>query len=110
MSRTSSRCQASHSRKSLSNLFGKVRNGWLPEPCFCVQCVRSMDCQSAAPADESGTRKKEDKPIMHNRSLGIAVYIGLAVMMISSVTSALAAQAPFYEGKTLRVLIASGPG
>jgi hypothetical protein len=39
--------------------------------------------------------------------LSFAIAIGLAVALVAS---APAAQAPFYEGKTLRVLIASGPG
>ncbi len=49
-------------------------------------------------------------PIMKNRSLIFAVSIGLVGLLTASVASAPAAQTPFYEGKTLRVLIASGPG
>jgi tripartite-type tricarboxylate transporter receptor subunit TctC len=36
--------------------------------------------------------------------------MGLVGLVTALVTSAPAAQAPFYEGKTVRVLIASGPG
>ena len=47
---------------------------------------------------------------MKNRSLSFAVSMGLVGLVTALVTSVPAAQAPFYEGKTLRVLIASGPG
>ena len=47
---------------------------------------------------------------MKNRSLSFALSIGLVGLVTALVASAPAAQAPFYEGKTLRVLIASGPG
>src|SRR6266542_1716539 len=47
---------------------------------------------------------------MKNHSLSFAVSMGLVGLVTALVTSAPAAQAPFYEGKTLRVLIASGPG
>jgi tripartite-type tricarboxylate transporter receptor subunit TctC len=47
---------------------------------------------------------------MMNRSLRFAVFIAFAGLGAAWVPSAPAAQAPFYEGKTLRVLIASGPG
>jgi putative tricarboxylic transport membrane protein len=47
---------------------------------------------------------------MKNRSLSFAVSMGLVGLVTALVISAPAAQAPFYEGKTLRVLIASGPG
>ena len=49
----------------------------------------------------------EIEPVMKNRSLSFAVSIGLVGLLTASGTSAPAAQAPFYEGKTLRVLIAS---
>lgn len=52
----------------------------------------------------------EVEPVMKNRRLSFAVFIGLAGLVTALVASAQAAQAPFYEGKTLRVLIASGPG
>ena len=52
----------------------------------------------------------EIDPVMKNRSFSFAVTIGLVGLLTASVASAPAAQAPFYEGKTLRVLIASGPG
>ena len=52
----------------------------------------------------------EVEPVMKNRSLSFAVSIGLVGLVTALVASAPAAQAPFYEGKTLRVLIASGPG
>ncbi len=47
---------------------------------------------------------------MKNRRLNFVAFIGLLGLVAALVTSAPAAQAPFYEGKTLRVLIASGPG
>ena len=47
---------------------------------------------------------------MKNRRLNFVAFIGLVGLVAALVTSAPAAQAPFYEGKTLRVLIASGPG
>jgi tripartite-type tricarboxylate transporter receptor subunit TctC len=52
----------------------------------------------------------EIEPVMKNRRLSFAVSIGLVGLLTVSVASAQAAPAPFYEGKTLRVLIASGPG
>jgi hypothetical protein len=47
---------------------------------------------------------------MRNRSFSFAVSMGLVGLVTALVISAPAAQAPFYEGKTVRVLIASGPG
>ena len=47
---------------------------------------------------------------MKSRRLNFVAFIGLVGLVAALVTSAPAAQAPFYEGKTLRVLIASGPG
>ncbi len=47
---------------------------------------------------------------MKNRRLNFVAFIGLLGLVAALVTSAPTAQAPFYEGKTLRVLIASGPG
>ena len=47
---------------------------------------------------------------MKNRRLNFVAFIGLLGLVAALVTSAPAAQPPFYEGKTLRVLIASGPG
>ena len=47
---------------------------------------------------------------MKSRRLNFVGLIGILGLVAALVTSAPAAQAPFYEGKTLRVLIASGPG
>ena len=47
---------------------------------------------------------------MKSRRLNFGGLIGILGLVAALVTSAPAAQAPFYEGKTLRVLIASGPG
>ena len=47
---------------------------------------------------------------MKKRKSNFVAFIGLVGLVAALVTSAPAAQAPFYEGKTLRVLIASGPG
>src|SRR5918994_2493344 len=47
---------------------------------------------------------------MNDRGLNLAVFAILTVLIILWVASAPAAEAPFYEGKTLRILIASGPG
>ena len=47
---------------------------------------------------------------MKSRRLNFVAFIGLVGLVAALVTSAPAAQTPFYEGKTLRVLIASGPG
>jgi hypothetical protein len=52
----------------------------------------------------------EENLVMKNRRLNFVAFIGLLGLVAALVTSAPAAQAPFYEGKTLRVLIASGPG
>jgi tripartite-type tricarboxylate transporter receptor subunit TctC len=47
---------------------------------------------------------------MNDRGLNLAVVAVLTVLTIPWVASARAAEASFYEGKTLRILIASGPG
>ena len=47
---------------------------------------------------------------MKSRRLNFVALIGILGLVAALVISAPAAQAPFYEGKTLRVLIASGPG
>lgn len=52
----------------------------------------------------------EVKAVMKNPSLRFNVAIGLLGLVTALAAVAPAAQAPFYEGKTLRVLIASGPG
>src|SRR5262245_21836519 len=46
---------------------------------------------------------------MKNHTIKFAVVIGLA-RLLAAPAAAAATEAPFYEGKTLRMLIASGPG
>jgi tripartite-type tricarboxylate transporter receptor subunit TctC len=48
--------------------------------------------------------------VMHKRSLSLGVFVVLVTLMVALVAATPAAEAPFYEGKTLRILIASGPG
>ena len=47
---------------------------------------------------------------MNDRDFSLGVFVVLLMSMVSMATSIHAAEAPFYEGKTLRILIASGPG
>src|SRR5918992_3150745 len=48
--------------------------------------------------------------MMNDRDFSLGVFVVLLMSMVSMATSIHAAEAPFYEGKTLRILIASGPG
>jgi tripartite-type tricarboxylate transporter receptor subunit TctC len=48
--------------------------------------------------------------MMQNRHRQIAVYAALAALSLMFVSSARAGEAPFYEGKTLRILVSSGTG
>jgi tripartite-type tricarboxylate transporter receptor subunit TctC len=48
--------------------------------------------------------------MMNDRSFSLGVFVLLLMSMVSMASSIPAAEAPFYEGKTLRILIASGPG
>ena len=48
--------------------------------------------------------------MIHNRSSSLCVFVVLVTLIVALVASTPAAEAPFYEGKTLRILIASGPG
>jgi tripartite-type tricarboxylate transporter receptor subunit TctC len=57
----------------------------------------------------NGVRARTEETVMKIRSTSFA-SMGLGVLLAALVAPAAAAQAPFYEGKTLRVLIASGPG
>ena len=47
---------------------------------------------------------------MHDRNFKIAVLAVAVVLIFSLVVSAGAAEAPYYEGKTLRILVSSGTG
>src|SRR5688572_14858349 len=48
--------------------------------------------------------------MMNDRSFSLGVFVLLLMSMVSMASSIPAAETPFYEGKTLRILIASGPG